>query len=125
MIERSIISAFEEWRAGQVTRWNRVCSRAFKSILSKFENDFIDGINTDKTLNASPESLSIRNVYEICGFPLNSCYTDVQAICSAVHNTAIHTHLGNGVEFALAVHCVGYPGQFASVWVYVASLTRK
>lgn len=125
MIERHVITAFEEWRQGQVTRWNRVCSRSCKSIISRFEQDYISGVSLSKTLLLSPELGSIQNVYEISGFPLNFCFTDLEAISSAVHNTSIHTHVANGIEFALAVHCVGYPQQLVSVWIYVASLTRK
>ena len=125
MIERGIITAFEKWREGQITRWNRLCSRSFKSVMAKFEEEAIKGEPLEKTLNSSQELSAIRNVYNISGFPLHFPYTDVDTICSAMHNTSIHTHMFTGVEYALAVHCVSYPNKFVSVWVYLASLSRK
>jgi coiled-coil and C2 domain-containing protein 2A len=51
-------------------------------------------------------------------------YTDVDAIVEAVFNTSVHESSDPLVEFSIAVCCVGYPGRFVSVWVYIANLTR-
>ena len=125
MIERNLVSYFEECRQGAVTRWNRLCSRSCKTLLSRFEKDVLCDVDLAQTLGLSSELTAIHNVYTISGFPLHFCWTDVEAICAKVHNTCIHTQSGAGIEFALAVHCVGYANNITSVWVYVASLTRK
>ncbi|KAL2914077.1 hypothetical protein HK105_206335 [Polyrhizophydium stewartii] len=120
-IEAAVVAKIEEWRQGRVTRWN---SRALKSLMARFEADVIAGVPVSRALESSPELTTIGNVYKLCGFPLNAPFTDIAALCALVHNTAVHVNHAMGVEFALAVHCHGYPSRFVSVWVYVASLVR-
>jgi hypothetical protein len=58
------------------------------------------------------------------GFPLNAPFTDIHAILNIVRNTDVHSNSEKGIEFAVAVHCISFPGRFVSVWIYVASLKK-
>lgn len=107
-----------------LTKNERLCSRSFKLILQRLENETLSGIPISSTLQESKELVSLRTVYSMSGFPMNSSYTDLNALLTMVHNTDIHTKADKGIEFALAVHCVGYPGKFVSVWIYLASLNK-
>lgn len=130
MLEKTIIQKVEEWRKGNITRWNRfaelirLCSRTLKTLISKFESDVVSGISLSTSVNESPEIASISRVYKINGNPLNVPYTDCAALLAAIHNTDLHSNL-SAVEFALAVHCNGYPGKFVSVWIFFVSLVRS
>ncbi|KAI8925641.1 hypothetical protein BC831DRAFT_263275 [Entophlyctis helioformis] len=124
-IEAAVVAKVEEWRHGRVTRWNRMCSRTFKALMARFEPDTISGISIASTLEQSPELAAIGNVYRLTGFPLNAPFTDTAAACAMVHNTAVHSNYSPGVEFAVAVTCVGWPGRFVSLWIYIASLVRQ
>lgn len=109
----------------RVADFFRLCSRSFKSILHRLEADTVAGIPISGTLQESRELASLRTVYSMNGFPLNLAFTDTNAILSTVYNTDVHSNSEKGIEFAVAVHCIGYPGRFMSVWVYVASLTKS
>ncbi|KAH6578132.1 hypothetical protein BASA62_000424 [Batrachochytrium salamandrivorans] len=124
-LEAGLISKIEEWRQDRVTRWNRMCSRTFKTLLMRLESTVIRGVSISGTLESSPELASIGHVYRLHGFPLNIPFTDLASVCSMIQNTAVHINNSPGVEFALAVHCFGYSGNFVSVWVYFASLVRN
>jgi coiled-coil and C2 domain-containing protein 2A len=124
MLERAIVSKFEEWRKGNVTRWNRLCSRSLKTLLSRFEQDIIAGISIGTSIQESAEISSIARVYKMTGHPINIPYTDVGALLSVIFNSDVHSNISTGVEFALAIHCEGYPGKFVSVWIFLASLVR-
>lgn len=124
-IERLVVTKFEEWRKGSVTRWNRLCSRSFKTLITRFEDDIIAGIDLAASIQDSNELNSISRVYKLSGHPLCMPYTDGMAICNAIQSRGIHENVQNGVEFALAVHCVGYPGRFVYVHVFLASLVRS
>jgi hypothetical protein len=103
---------------------SRLCSRSFKVILQRLESDLINGIPISSILQDSRELASLKTVYTMTGFPLNTTFTDIKAILSLVNNTDVHSNSDKGIEFAVAVSCTGYPGRFISVWIYVASLTK-
>lgn len=85
----------------------------------------IAGVDLTASITQSTELEAIAKVYELSGHPINMPYTDVAAICNALFQKDVHSNVGNGVEFSLAVHCVGYPGKFVSVHVFLASLIRS
>ncbi|KAI8896326.1 hypothetical protein BC833DRAFT_104494 [Globomyces pollinis-pini] len=124
-IERNVIAKFETFRIGNVTKWNRLCSKTLKTILSTLESDLVCGISLTDKLLKSKDMVSISRVYKVNGHPLNMPYTDVAAICKAVHNTEIHSNISNGVEFGLGISCHAYPGKFVSVWIFLVSLIRN
>lgn len=64
-------------------------------------------------------------MFQVCGFPINMPYTDVDAVMEAVKATGVHSNESEDVEFALAAYIYPYPCDVLSVWVYVASLTRR
>ncbi|KAJ3274699.1 Coiled-coil and C2 domain-containing protein 2A [Terramyces sp. JEL0728] len=124
-LERAIVSRFEEWRKGNITRWNRLCSRSLKALISRFEENIIAEISLSKTILDSSELNSIGKVYKLNGHPINLPYTDIATVCDAIFNTEMHTNVSAGVEFALAVHVDGYSSHIASVWIFLTSLLKK
>nr|KAF6424609.1 coiled-coil and C2 domain containing 2B [Molossus molossus] len=62
---------------------------------------------------------------QIAGFAMQMPYTDVQSVIDAVYQTGIHASEFPQTEFSLAVYIHPYPNNVLSVWVYLASLTRK
>lgn len=82
------------------------------------------GIDISSHAGYKKELSQLRAVYQVNGFPVNVAYTDVDAIVEAVWMTDVWACGDPLVEFSIAVKCVGYPGRFVSVWVYVANLTR-
>jgi hypothetical protein len=123
-IEKSIIENIEKWREGKITRWNKLCSRTFKTLLPTLDADKVSGLPLSSRLTESQELNSLKNVYSMVGFPLNMPYTDIHAILNTVRNTDVHSNSEKGLEFAVAVHCIGLPGRLVSVWIYLASLKK-
>ena len=104
---------------------SRLCSRSFKKIISRFEEDIIAGVDLKDNIQQSGELNSVTRVYKLCGHPINLPFTDINALCNAIYHRDIHSNITNGVEFALAIHCNAYAGKFISVHVFLASLVRK
>jgi coiled-coil and C2 domain-containing protein 2A len=90
----------------------------------KCEVDVVGGISIGSSIQESNEMASIARVYQMTGHPINVPYTDVGALLSVIYNSDVHSNISTGVEFALAVHCHGYPGKFVSVWIFLAALVR-
>lgn len=103
----------------------RLCSRSFKTLIARFEDDPIAGVDLVSSIQDSSELNSISRVYKLSGHPISVPYTDGMAICNAIQSRGIHENVQNGVEFAIAVHCIGYPGRFVNVHVFLASLVRS
>ncbi|KAI8850725.1 hypothetical protein BC829DRAFT_442050 [Chytridium lagenaria] len=82
--------------------------KSFKTLVNRLESDYL----TNTTTPFTSALLPLRNVYRISGFPLHTCYTDVESIVEMVHSTDVHANADPGVEFALAVWCGAYPGGF-------------
>ncbi|KAJ3083127.1 Coiled-coil and C2 domain-containing protein 2A, partial [Quaeritorhiza haematococci] len=115
-LEKILIAKIEEWREQRVTRWNRLCSKTFKTMISRFEDKLLSNTFTPhdtKSLTASvtADLQPLQTVYQICGFSLNLPFTDVGAVVGAVQGTDVHSNIDPTVEFAVATHCVGYPGR--------------
>jgi coiled-coil and C2 domain-containing protein 2A len=125
MLEKAIVTKFEEWRKGNVTRWNRLCSRSLKTLLTRFEQDVVAKSPISDSILSSSEMSSIARVYKLTGHPINVPYTDSGALLGVIFNSDIHSNVSTGVEFALGIHCHGYPGRIVSVWVFLASLVRN
>jgi coiled-coil and C2 domain-containing protein 2A len=63
--------------------------------------------------------------FQMCGFPINLPYTNMEAITEAMKATGVHYNENPDVEFALAVYIHPFPNSVLSVWVYVASLIKR
>ncbi|TPX36153.1 hypothetical protein SmJEL517_g01415 [Synchytrium microbalum] len=127
-IERTLISSIETWRGRKYTRWNRLCSRTFDGMLSRFEDDVAAGLGPtlgNNSTDLSRDWKALTNVYCIRGFPIRVAYADMNGVVNAVRATDVFSAGDPKVEFALAVGCRAYPGGFVVVWVYVASLIRN
>ena len=124
-IERFVVEKFESWRKGISTRWNRLASKSLKQLLSNFEQQKVNGETVEHLFTEAVDVLNLKRIYSMTGLPINVCYSDVPACSDAVYHTDIHQNVSTGVEFAFAVHCVGYPNNFTSVWMFIASLCRR
>lgn len=60
--------------------------------------------------------------YRPYGFPLNTSFTDLEAVIGAVKATGIHRIEDEAVQYALSVAVVPYPNDILSVWVYAVAL---
>eukprot|EP00057_Strongylocentrotus_purpuratus_P020191 XP_011674665.1 PREDICTED: coiled-coil and C2 domain-containing protein 2A [Strongylocentrotus purpuratus] len=118
-IEKKLRNCIMDWRPRHITRWNRHVIHTFREILKKLEKspDLLD--------NDNPTLKTILESYNLCGFPLHMSYTDVKTIVDKVQSTGVHKNESNNVEFALAVHIHPYPNHILSVWIYLASVTRR
>uniref|UniRef100_X1Z7B6 C2 domain-containing protein n=1 Tax=Capitella teleta TaxID=283909 RepID=X1Z7B6_CAPTE len=121
-IERQLKEKIMEWRPRYITRWNRYCMQTFRRLLTKLE---ISRHNQGTQQQHSSELDQILGQYKMCGFPINLPYTEMDPIIDAVYATGVHNIETSDVEFALAVHVHPYPNSVLSVWIYVASLSRK
>lgn len=83
------------------------------------------GVDLNQSIQQSSELNSIQRVYKLSGHPMSLAYTDGIAICNSIFSKGIHENVTEGVEFALGIHCNGYPGRFVNVHVFLASLVRK
>jgi coiled-coil and C2 domain-containing protein 2A len=121
-IERTITHKIEEWRGRFTTRWNRVCSRTMYELISTFEEKVFNG----QLVSGStyPEIQKLSRVYQIRGFTVNLTYKDMDSIIEEIYNTEVYKNEDKFCEFTLAVHCTAYPGNYFSIWIYVASLNR-
>lgn len=70
-------------------------------------------------------SLTNDSSLQMCGFPINMAYTDMEAVTEAVKATGVHCNESENVEFAVAVYIHPYPNDVLSVWIYVASLIKR
>ncbi|CAH1773716.1 unnamed protein product [Owenia fusiformis] len=120
-IEQTLKAKIMEWRPRNITRWNRFCMQAFRTLLPRLEATRGKGMQ-DETIQ---ELASILSNYKLSGFPINLPFTDLEPIIETVYSTGVWFNESSDVEFALAVHVHAYPNSVLSVWVYVASLIRK
>ncbi|XP_071836357.1 coiled-coil and C2 domain-containing protein 2A-like [Apostichopus japonicus] len=118
-IEKKLRDCVMDWRTRHITRWNRYCTQIFRQILKKLEHNESTGHDYSNDLQQVLES------YSLCGFPLHMPYTDMKSVIERVRSTGVHLTESPDTEFALAVHIHPYPCNVLSVWVYIASLTRK
>nr|KAF6424608.1 coiled-coil and C2 domain containing 2B [Molossus molossus] len=120
-IERTLKCKIMEWRPKQPTRWNRQCTCILRQILPQLELDAGSFVSSEE----ESEFERLLQFYWIAGFAMQMPYTDVQSVIDAVYQTGIHASEFPQTEFSLAVYIHPYPNNVLSVWVYLASLTRK
>ncbi|XP_071499381.1 coiled-coil and C2 domain-containing protein 2A-like [Diadema antillarum] len=118
-IEKKLRNCVMDWRPRHITRWNRHVIHTFRDILKKLENA------PDLLASDNPTLKSITDSYNMCGFPLHMSYTEIKTIVDKVQSTGVHKNESNDVEFALAVHIHPYPNHVLSVWIYLASVTKR
>jgi hypothetical protein len=100
----------------------RLANKVLKPFLDDLEKQTVEGL---EKVELPPEVQEITTVYRMDGFPLNFPYTDLPTMSNLVYNTNLHTIPNPKVEFILSVRCIGYPSKMISVWVYLATLSRK
>ncbi|KAJ3157478.1 Coiled-coil and C2 domain-containing protein 2A [Geranomyces michiganensis] len=130
-IERTLIAVIESWRGIRLTRWNRLASRTFQSILPLLESSLLTNppashVSQQQQILASHAELAkLRAVYRLRGSPQWMPYKDVASIAAAVRATDVFECDDDGCEFACAVLVTGYEGDVSPVWVWTAALMRK
>ncbi|KAI8911928.1 hypothetical protein DFJ77DRAFT_549745 [Powellomyces hirtus] len=127
-IERCLVGAVESWRGVRLTRWNRLASRTFASLLPQLESSLLNNgpqQSMQNVINSQRELAKLRTVYHLGGSPLSMPYTDLNAVLHAVEATNIHGCEDEGCEFACAVWIAAYEGDVMAVWVWIATLVRK
>lgn len=120
-IEKILRDKIMTWRPRFVTRWNRYCTQAFRSLLANMEQS----VSQATSVNHAAELDQILASYKLSGFPINMSFTEVPPVSEAVFSTGVHTIEDPDVEFALAVHIHPYPQGVFSLWIYVGTLRRK
>lgn len=120
-IEKILRDKIMSWRPRFVTRWNRYCTQAFRSLLANMEQS----VSQATAVNHAAELDQILTSYKLSGFPINMCFTEVPPVSESVFSTGVHTIEDPDVEFALAVHIHPYPQGVFSLWIYVGTLRRK
>ncbi|XP_033097939.1 coiled-coil and C2 domain-containing protein 2A-like isoform X1 [Anneissia japonica] len=118
-IEKELRDAIMNWRPRHITRWNRYCTQEFRKILETLE------FNKSGSTENKAQAADILSSYNLCGFPLHMSYTDMRSVIEKVRSTGVHENESSNIEFALAVHIHPYPNNILSLWVYIASLSRK
>lgn len=126
-IEKSIVKAIEDWRPRLPTKWSRIGSRIFHSVVSKLEEFSKNNVEVpaEQLLEVMPEWRSVNTMYRICGFPLNLAYTDIPSVISLVKSTFLYNNENENVEFALAVSAYAYSEKVVSVWLWIATFTKR
>ncbi|XP_071964631.1 coiled-coil and C2 domain-containing protein 2A-like isoform X2 [Antedon mediterranea] len=118
-IEKELRDSIMNWRPRHITRWNRYCTQVFRKILTSLE------FNKSRVTENKTEAADILSSYNLCGFPLHMSYTDMKTVIEKVKSTGIHENESANIEFALAVYIHPYPNNILSLWIYMASLSRK
>ncbi|KAJ7389194.1 Coiled-coil and C2 domain-containing protein 2A, partial [Desmophyllum pertusum] len=115
-IEKMLRDKIMSWRPRFVTRWNRYCTQAFRSLLANMEQS----VGQTASVNHAAELDQILASYKLSGFPINMSFTEMPPVSEAVFSTGVHTIEDPDVEFALAVHIHPYPQGcflFGFMWV--------
>lgn len=120
-IEKILRDKVMSWRPRFVTRWNRYCTQAFRSLLANMEQS----VSQATSVNHAAELDQILASYKLSGFPINMSFTEIPPVSEAVFSTGVHAIEDPDVEFALAVHVHPYPQGVFSLWIYVGTLRRK
>ncbi|TPX54331.1 hypothetical protein SeMB42_g00300 [Synchytrium endobioticum] len=93
-LEKVLVSSIETWRGRRYTRWNRLCSRTFEAMLSRFEDDVAAGLGPSLGNNSpdlSRDWKALTSVYSIRGFPMRLAYADINSVVAAVQATDVHS----------------------------------
>ena len=122
-LERTIKEKIMEWRSMHITKFNRYCTQAFRTLLQQSEARLITGGYSPN--DHSVELDQVLQSYKLTGFPLEMPFIDVSPIVERVYSTGVHHSEDPDVEFSLAVHVHPYPSSVLAVWIYVGRLTRK
>ncbi|KAI5694892.1 hypothetical protein M8J75_007313 [Diaphorina citri] len=123
-IEKQLRTSIAHWRKSRRTVWNRYCISVLRKILPLMEKQAWDQTQTN-SLYHFPQVQHIISSYKMCGFPINLPFTNFAAILDAVKSTGVHKIESEDVEWALAVCIQPFPCHVLSVWIYVATLTRR
>ena len=133
-LEYIIEECFEKWRK-LPTHWNYAVSKTLRDALMNFE-----GLcQTGGKIPIVPENqniIAINQIYgKMYGFPLqlndNNCKEfliedkDINPMLSLVFQTKVHENEDPDAEFARAVYIYPYASNISSIWIYIASLSKK
>jgi len=131
-LEYIIEKQFDHWR-DLPTKWNYAICKTLREILSRLEPLCQSGGHIP-VVNEDPQIFAINQIYsKLYGFPLNvkdngadnlMLESDENKAVSMVFNTKVHENDDPKAEFARAVYIYPYTNKIASVWIYIASLSK-
>ena len=131
-LEYIIEKQFDFWR-DLPTKWNYAICKTLREILSRLEPLCQSGGHVP-IVNEDPQIFAINQIYsKLYGFPLNlsdngsdnlMLEDDSNKAVSLVFNTKVHENDDPNAEFARAVFIYPYTNKIASVWIYIASLSK-
>jgi len=131
-LEYIIEKKFDEWR-DLPTKWNYAICKTLRDVLSRLE-PLCQGGGHVPVVNQDPQIFALNQIYsKIYGFPLNvkdngsdnlMLEDDTNKAVSTVFNTKVHENDDPKAEFARAVFIYPYTNKIASVWIYIASLSK-
>jgi len=142
-IKNFISRKFADERINHYTRWNHSCSDILRETMRELETlkreTCCPPVSSFKNLpfkgEGKPTKTSdifdelTQNLNEVVrgkkiyGFPINTTFTNLDALWEEVKNTGMHEIVGSNVEFVMSVFVFAYPCNVISVWIYMMSLT--
>eukprot|EP01084_Bolivina_argentea_P060142 109892_1 len=132
-LEYIIEKQFDAWRE-LPTKWNYAICKTLRQILCRLEPLCQNGGNIPQ-INQDPQIFAISQIYsKMYGFPLNIkdnggsnliTENDENKAVELVYRTKVHQNDDPNAEFARAVYIYPYTNKIASVWIYIASLSKK
>ncbi|KAL1450655.1 hypothetical protein WDU94_002994 [Cyamophila willieti] len=127
-LEKLLRQSIASWRKSHRTVWNRYVIAVLRKILPLLEQQAWDagtGMGTGQSLYQFPQVQQLVSSYKVCGFPINLPFTNFAAILDALKSTGVHKSETEDIEWALAVYIHPFPCHVLSVWIYVATLSRR
>jgi len=140
-IKNFVSRKFADERINHYTRWNHSCSDILRETMRELETlkreTCCPAVSSFKKLKGEGKpsktsdifdelTLNLNNIVrgkKIYGFPINTSFTNLDALWEEVKNTGMHEIVGSNVEFVLSVFVYAYPCNVISVWIYLLSLS--
>merc|ERR1712013_66072 len=131
-LEYIIEKQFDAWR-DLPTKWNYAICNTLRDILARLEPQCQTGGRAPMVAEDA-QIFAINQIYDkLYGFPLNLKDNgsenlveegDANKAVSMVFNTKVHENDDPNAEFARAVFIYPYTNNIASIWIYIASLSK-
>uniref|UniRef100_A0A8D8ZRV5 Coiled-coil and C2 domain-containing protein 2A n=1 Tax=Cacopsylla melanoneura TaxID=428564 RepID=A0A8D8ZRV5_9HEMI len=130
-LEKLLRQSIAAWRKSHRTVWNRYVIAVLRKILPLLEQQAWEagagpgGAGSGQSLYQFPQVQQLVSSYKVCDFPINLPFTNFAAILDALKSTGVHKSETEDIEWALAVYIHPFPCHVLSVWIYVATLSRR
>ncbi|XP_050296279.1 coiled-coil and C2 domain-containing protein 2A [Anthonomus grandis grandis] len=121
VLERNIKRKFQKWRPTERTNFNPGVSEGIKHTLRYLE---MYSLHVKKIGDIMLEVGKVLEPYEVNGTIINIPLTTTRDVLKQIKKLNIHNMKGT-IDFGLSVFVQVYPGQVASVWVFLSTLADK